>query len=1386
MKGSFEREVFRLQQRRKRKQFWLRTCLLLALAVAVGTFYALSQPARTEEAELICTLAEHVHTDDCFEDVLTCTLEEGEEHQHSESCYTRELVCGLPEHTHSSECYAVPEVKTLELPQQAEVDETAASDAHPDVEAPDALSEIPNVSSGELAEPASGEADLLDTPDGPDAQLPEPEAEDPKYHENLVYDENGEPVPVGTNIAEYIETVSVQRLVNGEYVDSTVFENGDDIRVYITYNIPRGIVTADNKNVYYILPEGISILEESSGDVMDRSTAVGVYTITTTGLIQITFKNKFANGNAISGTVGFTGFAFANSDGSEREIIFDGQGGSIIVTVPDSQKYDLSVAKSGDFVGSGFHTASYRLVVSSEKGTGKEVTIFDQLSVATPQSISGVYYDPSSFSLHHISATGERTWRSTAALSISSGWLSFELPGLPALGPGEKYELTYSVNMTSDPDRSGELHNEAEASTETLSASASYIISYSGDISKQGVYNLTTGLIDWLITVNPDGRDVSGWIVRDELPAPSVGPVYVTTANGSVYATVLSEGGTAIDYTFPDGSPAITYYIQYSTEVLGSEESVTNEVTLINEDTVTVSSTVVVEDWQESVDKQAGARHVELDGTVHTLWSFTVNLPPEQLSSYSFRDNIYAGVTDIELDDVIDGPEHYGIAAEIDAALLNNLHLVSDGKNYYYGDADSIVDFTVVYYHGSEVVSADDSTTHVTRFDVTVTPRNGRAFRGYQIIASDYPTILDASSAVQGDYWSYDNRIRLQSGMRDTATSYYRKGNVFEKQVLFNNAYTNDDVTIGYRDCGGVLNYRLIVDVASVSSDAIEVVDHLPAGLAIVPDSANVNYFSSSMNIAYSGNFAEDGSFTFAKVENEDRSSDITFNAYNIDEDMKSRYVYICISYQARLTDTTKWNDYTEAQETFTNTSSWDGVTSRQDTTVYNNPKRLEKNGVQVLDDSGKPTSVLRYTVVVNAGAEDLDPNSDQLVLVDNVSGNVDLELKLTSISLYKYDKDAPDNLGALVPRFSYLMAVDSITGEMSITLSDEQGYVLIYDYEVNSNEIVLGLSSVTNRVSLGTETEDSVSIALMNVESSATAWQSVVNIVKVDAYNYSKVLEGAEFTLSYRDRDTGSWIAVPNNDQNSEVFVTNEQGLVVLTLTGINKDLSQGLLYRLTETKAPHGYEGSENVKDYYFIIKLDSTADNQDVYQAIAAGSGIEMREIRFFGPTGGSMIVVNRFKGITVVKHWEDADGNSVSNPDAQQITLTLYRTTDPADTANGEPVTGDLLTNPVVVQPDEEGNWQYTWPGMPERLPTGENLYYYVMEADVSGYEAVYAISPVVPGSTLVLTNHMRSFALPMTGSTGTSPLLFVGLALFLFAAISMLRFRRFRRKAARRR
>lgn len=133
MKHTLTSKVAELMRKNGRHRRWRRAFSGMAAVVVFITTYMLILPAITMENKAICGMAEHTHTDACYEmqlvctqeetsegadvhvhgpecyeqqQVLTCTKQEGEGHAHTDACYG--YVCGQEEssgHTHTDACY---------------------------------------------------------------------------------------------------------------------------------------------------------------------------------------------------------------------------------------------------------------------------------------------------------------------------------------------------------------------------------------------------------------------------------------------------------------------------------------------------------------------------------------------------------------------------------------------------------------------------------------------------------------------------------------------------------------------------------------------------------------------------------------------------------------------------------------------------------------------------------------------------------------------------------------------------------------------------------------------------------------------------------------------------------------------------------------------------------------------------------------------------------------------------------------------------------------------------------------------------------------------------------------------------------------------------------
>lgn len=99
-------------RRQKRRKLWHRIVGTMACLVVFVTTYALILPAITMEKTTFCGLEEHQHTEKCYSRNLICGLsEEGRidedtgGHIHTEDCYETVLTCPLEEHVHGEACY---------------------------------------------------------------------------------------------------------------------------------------------------------------------------------------------------------------------------------------------------------------------------------------------------------------------------------------------------------------------------------------------------------------------------------------------------------------------------------------------------------------------------------------------------------------------------------------------------------------------------------------------------------------------------------------------------------------------------------------------------------------------------------------------------------------------------------------------------------------------------------------------------------------------------------------------------------------------------------------------------------------------------------------------------------------------------------------------------------------------------------------------------------------------------------------------------------------------------------------------------------------------------------------------------------------------------------
>lgn len=181
-----------------------------------------------------------------------------------------------------------------------------------------------------------------------------------------------------------------------------------------------------------MLPQG-----DLNGVVYSKGSAVGTYTISSTGLIEITFNEDFVdNGSRIDGDVGFSGTVSSDNTKVDKDIIFGGKGGTIIIKKEEEtpETGDINIAKEGT-LSADKKTIEYKVKVSTVNGTKKTVIVKDYLKNATYKK-DVVIKDKDGKTV-----SGNVVYNETKAPAESS----FEIRDLPELKAGEWYELTYSA-----------------------------------------------------------------------------------------------------------------------------------------------------------------------------------------------------------------------------------------------------------------------------------------------------------------------------------------------------------------------------------------------------------------------------------------------------------------------------------------------------------------------------------------------------------------------------------------------------------------------------------------------------------------------------------------------------------------------------------------------------------------------------------------------------------------------------------------------------------------------------------------------------------------------------------------------------------------------------
>lgn len=1114
------------------------------------------------------------------------------------------------------------------------------------------------------------------------------------------------------DLAPYMQKVTVSKWVNNDWVESTEFTEGDLVYVEMNYTLNQGILSADNHVAYYQLPSGIKPNKEESGVVYQDSNSVGTYTIDTNGRITVNFDESFAQMTpSFTGKITFVGQVSLAEGESSGSLSFGGDTNSITIKKEESSSAtDVQVSKTHE-ENKETGEVTYTVTVTTTKGTEALISIEDSLKLE--YSSGTPTYEKDSFAIKKYTTSNNSDWTEDttftgAYLEFGNNDTSFIYDDLSGLSTNEKYVVTYKVKA--DYNDKGERYVVNSASSNGHSSTWTYSKVSDSLIEKWSSYDSATQKVKYTVTINKARTSIENWTLTDSVWAND--STYLTPSDFTLQD--VTDGYKAVEftgfpYTFTNTNH--TYQLTYYVDVRALSENnstVKNTATFTDPDDKEYkaeTTTNVSKRTNYSVNKWSEGSTEETVVDRIFKWNSTVTIPNGTLTSFTYTDTI-GDLTDTSGDALPESNSgHYGIASELDSELKSNLKLyyyAYDSDNKISGTSQTLicnnelVDFTFHYYdaNGTEV-SADNTSTPVKSFTITVTPKSGTKIEGYQLSAGTYQTHADFSGIVGGETWQVTNTGAV-GAIASEAIASYTKSKVISKLVKnSSNEYVEGNASVDV-DFDGYLYYEVLVDMSSLpSNEDIIITDTLPDGMSYVERSVKGYFYGNQWWMSESNgnyNFNSDNHITVTPGKTEDGKSTIKFTIAQGFKEAGSGFSYICLRYTTSVTGDTAWQSLADTTKTYTNTVTWEDNKAEQSTEVHKESEAIMKTATQLTDDSGNNTNQIQYTVVINPSAQDLYPLGDTLTLTDTLSWTsssvygANLDLDNTKLYYYSGDQKNPvateNGVGKEVDSKRYGITFDELNHIMTVTVPDNLACVLVYTYtfDIAASQT----PTISNEVSLnGNQWSTTDTTPVEASDSSASVQTGYVTINKVDAGNYKKKLQGAQFLIQYWDTSSNQWLPLTLNpeklaSEESDGAVNNGEGYYTLTngtitftsaSTSAEGKVKTNIVYKITEIEPPKNYTKDESPK---YIVMMEGNASvastkqkMQDQFTAIkAAGdtlyestNGDQEQNVYFFDVTeNNNLYIENENQSITVNKVWIDNDGKDLtSHPGSVEVQL-----------------------------------------------------------------------------------------------------------------------------------
>lgn len=764
-------------------------------------------------------------------------------------------------------------------------------------------------------------------------------------------------------------------------------------------------------------------------------------------------------------------------------------------------------------------------------------------------------------------------------------------------------------------------------------------------LNKEGHYDPNTGLITWTIVVNKGYENLKNYTITDPIKQGMKiqGDVKVVekTKEGketTTYITPTEHGDvrpTQLKMTL-SGNSKYTITFQTTAPEVGETGKVIASNTVEDDDGRKSKGETEVKNQDNQIEKECGNEGYDNQtGTVYRTWNVDLTVPSGKNQTIVYRDEIKPAV--FRNGTQIDSYEntHYTTWTELSKILQPGAITITRRSGYdttqplgiairAWTDADKKV----------EVLSSD-TTTPILYWELTITPAesNQDQIAGVNFA---YRTVTDFSRMPSDTEWRFENWGWYGKKYDSAAFDRIQKKAIEKQAASVWKGHRNANVSReGFR--GGEVSwelnedgtwwYRLVVRTSYETKGMITITDDLPEGVTIaglnefcneadqdgfatIRTDWNYNYEDDCPVLILMGNEQQQSSAHY-RVE---RVATVSYNEQTRHLEIRIPYEdptdgegydyqhwngndgtdhqtlslpFFEIAYKVTLTDTDtttdKWQDTEDGNlvaRKFVNQAAW-GTHEDSVTTEITKPKKRIAKTVSQLMEGENPTSVIEYTIVINAGAEDLDPTSNVLRLIDKMTtaDGVTARLLIDSIKLYAYDSSLAEiGYHGDTPLSGDLFQVTDIATEgnqhtFKITLPDQLACVLVYRYDIDlSRTTSEDQRAISNSASLNGKWSEEITKPFKVQASSAEVSYDTLYVYKVDEQDRKITLPGVQFSLQRwaMDTETGvyTWQDVPGGHGDNGWFRTDADGRITLRTADDpqNARIYNNCLYRLQE----------------------------------------------------------------------------------------------------------------------------------------------------------------------------------------------------------------------------